>query len=92
MAAKNFSGQACLIVASLLTDKHDYILRRNIVKTHAGVYRHTIIRFQYASFRNAKGGILGYKRPCFAMQNMAFYNTLTINELEQIHFPCPRRY
>lgn len=48
--------------------------------------------FQYASFRNAKGGILGYKRPCFAMQNIAFYNTLTINELEQIHFPCPRRY
>lgn len=43
--------------------------------------------FQYASFRNAKGGILSYKRPCFAMQNMAFYNTLTINELEQIHFP-----
>lgn len=32
MAAKNFSGQACLIVASLLTDKHDDILRRNIVK------------------------------------------------------------
>lgn len=46
--------------------------------------------FQYASFRNAKGGILGYKRPCFAMQNMAFYNTLTINKLEQIHFFCPR--
>lgn len=48
--------------------------------------------FQYASFRNAKGGILGYKRPCFAMQNMVFYNTLTINELEQIQFPSPRRY
>lgn len=38
--------------------------------------------FQYASFHNAKGGILGYKRLCFAMQNMAFYNTLTINGLE----------
>lgn len=48
--------------------------------------------FQYASFRNAKGGILGYKRPCFAMQNMAFYNKLTINELEQTQIPCPRRY
>jgi len=48
--------------------------------------------FQYASFRNAKGGILGYKRQCFAMQNIAFYNTLTINKLEQIHFSCPRRY
>lgn len=48
--------------------------------------------FQYASFRNAKGDILGYKRPCFAMQNMAFYNTLTINELEQTQIPCPRRY
>lgn len=48
--------------------------------------------FQYASFRNAKRGILGYKRPCFAMQNMAFYNALTINELEQTQIPCPRRY
>ncbi len=48
--------------------------------------------FQYASFRNAKGGILGYKRPCFASRNMAFYNTLTINELEQTQIPCPRRY
>ncbi len=48
--------------------------------------------FQYASFRNAKGGILGYKRPCFATQNMTFYNTLTINELEQIQIPRPRRY
>lgn len=48
--------------------------------------------FQYASFRNAKGGILGYKRPCFSMQNMAFYKTLTINELEQTQIPCPRRY
>lgn len=46
--------------------------------------------FQYASFHNAKGGILGYKRPCFALQNMTFYNTLTINKLEQIHFFCPR--
>lgn len=43
--------------------------------------------FQYASFHNAKGGILGYKRPCFVMRNMALYNTLTINKLEQIHFP-----
>lgn len=48
--------------------------------------------FQYASFRNAKGDILGYKRPCFAMQNMAFYNALTINKLEQTQIPCPRRY
>ena len=48
--------------------------------------------FQYASFRNAKGDILGYKRPCFAMQNMAFYNTLNTNELEQTQFPSPRRY
>lgn len=39
--------------------------------------------FQYASFRHAKGGILGYKRPCFAMRNMAFYNTLTIKTLER---------
>lgn len=48
--------------------------------------------FQYASFRHTKGGILGYKRPCFATQNMTFYNTLTINGLEQIYFPNPRRY
>lgn len=38
--------------------------------------------FQYASFHPVKGGILGYKRPCFAMRNMAFYNALTINTLE----------
>ena len=36
---------------------------------------------QYATFYNAKGHLLHYKRPSFTMRKTAFYNTLIINTL-----------